>query len=127
MKETILLYHFVDEDRLAKVKRALLPLGMRLRIVKPEEYLQPVGYLAGVKDIEPKPDRYEGEDFSKEMMVMAGLAGSRVDAVILALRKTGVGRVDYKAVLTPVNQFWDSIALYQEISKEHEVMSRPKQ
>ena len=53
MKETILLYHFSDPERLSRVKRALLPLGMRLKAVKKEEYLQPIGYLAGVKEIEP--------------------------------------------------------------------------
>lgn len=122
MKETILLYHFADEDRFAKVKRALLPLGMRLKAVKKEEYLLPVGYLAGAKDVEASDKVYDGEDFEKEMMVMAGLTSSRVDAVILALRKAGAGRVDYKAVLTPTNQFWDSIKLYGELQREHEAM-----
>lgn len=124
MKETILLYHFTDEERLGKVKRALLPMGIRLKAVKREEYLQPLGCLAGVKEIEPTEGVYDGEDFEQEMMVMAGLSSQRVDAVILALRKSGAGRVDYKAVLTPTNQFWDSVKLYGEIRQEHEAMSQ---
>lgn len=126
MKETVLLYHFADQERLRKVKTALLPMGMRLKAVKKEEYLQPVGYLAGVKGIEPSDAVYDGGEFEQEMMVMAGLSSARVDAVILALRKSGAGRVDYKAVLTPTNQLWDSVTLYEEISREHEVMSRSK-
>lgn len=106
-----------------KVKRALFPLGMRLRAVKPEEYLQPLGYLAGVKGMEASGDVYEGEDFDKEMMVMAGLTSKQVDAVILALRKAGAGRIDYKAVLTATNQHWDSLTLYREISREHTAMT----
>lgn len=51
MKETVLLYGFKDQERLKKVKRALLPLGLRMRTVGPEEYFQPVGYLAGVKEV----------------------------------------------------------------------------
>ena len=39
MKETILLYHFSDPERLSRVKRALLPLGMRLEAGKNGEYL----------------------------------------------------------------------------------------
>lgn len=124
MKETILLYHFTDEERLRKVKRALLPMGIRLKAVRREEYLHPLGYLAGVKEIGPAEAVYGGGDFEQEMMVMAGLTSQRVDAVILALRKSGVGRVNYKAVLTPANQFWDSVKLYGEISQEHEAMSR---
>lgn len=53
MKETVLLYGFKDQERLKKVKRALLPLGLRMRTVGPEEYFQPVGYLAGVKEVPP--------------------------------------------------------------------------
>lgn len=126
MKETILLYHFSDPERLSRVKQALLPLGMRLKAVKKEEYLQPIGYLAGVKEIEPVEEQYGGEEFEKEMMVMAGLSSARVDAVILGLRKAGAGRVDYKAVLTPTNQYWDSLHLYREISREHAAMSQPE-
>lgn len=35
MKETVLLYGFKDQERLKKVKRALLPLGLRMRTVGP--------------------------------------------------------------------------------------------
>ena len=72
MKETILLYHIADQDRLYAIQRALLPLGMRIRMVQKEEYLQPVGFLAGVKEIQPGKEQYEGEELEKEMMVMAG-------------------------------------------------------
>ncbi len=50
MKPIILLYHLPEGEKLAKIKRALFPLGMRLRAVKKEEYLEPVGYLAGVRN-----------------------------------------------------------------------------
>ncbi len=126
MKETVLLYNFRDSERLGQVKRALLPLGLRLKLVKKEEYLHPLGYLAGEKDMEPASEVYEGEEFEKEMMVMAGLSSSRVDAVILSLRKAGAGRIDYKAVLTPTNRTWDSVRLYGEISREHAAMSGAK-
>lgn len=122
MKETILLYGFQDGERLAKAKRALLPLGMRIRQVESCDYSQPVGYLAGVKEIPGADSPYEGPEFEKEMMVMAGLPSRRVDAVLHALRKAGVGRIDYKAVLTPTNQFWDAVKLYEEIAREHEAM-----
>ena len=124
MKETVLLYGFTDQERLSKVKRALLPLGMRIKCVASEEYLNPVGHMAGIKEIEPAEEVYGGPEFEKEMMVMAGRASGRVDAVIYALRKGGVGRVDYKAVLTPVNQFWGAVKLYEEIAREHEAMNR---
>ena len=123
MKETILLYHIADQDRLHAIQRALLPLGMRIRMVKKEEYLQPVGFLAGVKEVQPGTEQYEGEELEKEMLVMAGLSSGRIDAVLTALRRSGAGRIDYKAVLTPTNSQWDSLTLYRELSREHAVMS----
>ena len=124
MKPIILLYHLPEGERLAKIKRALFPLGMKLRAVKKEEYLEPVGYLAGVKELVSCGEVYTGDDFEKEMMVMAGLTSRQVDMVILALRKTGAGRIDYKAVLTPTNQGWNALTLYGELAKEHAKMNR---
>ena len=76
----------------------------------------------------PKNDSSRKMDFSDEMAIMAGLpysffATSAIDAFIHALRKKGVGRIDYKAVLTPYNMKWDSVQLYEEIKKEHEMMT----
>lgn len=83
-----------------------------------------MGYLAGVKELVPCGEVYTGDDFEKEMMVMAGLTSKQVDTVILALRKTGAGRIDYKAVLTPTNQSWNALTLYGELAKEHAKMNR---
>jgi len=132
MKQTVLLYNFTDKDRLMKVRQALMPLGFRLRAVDKEEYEKPVGALAGVKGMEDAKaleplggEGFDGEtlDFSEEMAIMAGFTSMQVDAFIKALRKKGVGRIDYKAILTPYNKDWDSVRLYREIRKEHESMS----
>ena len=126
-----------------------MPLGFRLRAVRKEEYGLPVGVLAGVKGLEEesakeaeqalKTDEKEMEgkrvrenleaesfrkmDFQDEMAIMAGFTSAQIDAFIYALRKKGIGRIDYKAVLTPYNMKWDSVQLYEEIKKEHEAMT----
>ena len=68
-------------------------------------------------------DSFRKMDFSDEMAIMAGFSSAQIDAFIHALRKKGVGRIDYKAVLTPYNMKWDSVQLYEEIKKEHEMMT----
>lgn len=149
MKPTVLLYNFTDSKRKMKVQQALMPLGFRLRAVRKEEYGLPVGVLAGVKGLEEesakeaeqalKTDEKEMEgkrvrenleaesfrkmDFQDEMAIMAGFTSAQIDAFIYALRKKGIGRIDYKAVLTPYNMKWDSVQLYEEIKKEHEAMT----
>ncbi|MCI8681692.1 MAG: DUF3783 domain-containing protein [Lachnospiraceae bacterium] len=122
MKATILLFHFSDKDRRNKLTRALLPLRMKIREVSREDYLQPVGYLAGKKDIPPLDETYDGEELEGEMLLMAGLLGPQVDQVLKAVRKSGIGPVPYKAVLTSANQSWNALKLFQEIKSEHEQM-----
>ena len=124
MKETILLFHFSDKSRKNKLARALLPLRMKIREVAKEDYLQPVGYLAGNKEILTVEEDYTGEELEGEMILMAGLSSSQVDAVLKAIRKSGIGPIPYKAVLTPANQEWDVLKLFQEIRAEHEQMKR---
>lgn len=126
MRETVLLYNFTDRERLMKVRQALMPLGFRLKAVEKKDYGKPIGMLVGVKGMEETGAEapYEGPGFDDEMAVMAGLTSGQVDAFIKALRKTGVGRIDYKAILTPYNKDWDSVSLYREIKKEHEEMSK---
>ena len=121
MRETILLIHFEDEERARKIKLMAMSLKMRIVQVKKEDYLQSVGYLAGVKGMEEKPEMYEGEELEKEMMVFAGLGNQKLDEVLKAMRKVGV-RVEYKAILTEMNCTWSVPKLYQELAVEHEAM-----
>ena len=56
------------------------------------------------------------------MLVMAGISGARMDMVLRALRKSGVGPIPYKAAMTPTNQYWNPLQLFKEIKEEHEKM-----
>ena len=51
MKPTILLINFQDQQKLRKLKMALLPFKIRLKTVEIQDYSQPIGYLAGVKEV----------------------------------------------------------------------------
>ena len=125
MKPTVLLYNFTDSKRKMKVQQALMPLGFRLKAVKKEEYGLPVGMLIGIKELDNEEaitDSSDNMDFSDEMAVMAGFTSTQIDAFIYSLRKKGIGRIDYKAVLTQHNMKWNSVKFYHEIKREHEAM-----
>lgn len=123
MKETVLFVNFQDEERLRKIKFATIPLKLRLVQVKKEDYLQSVGYLAGLKGLEENPVKYEGEPLEQEMLVFAGFSNQKLDEMLKAMRKIGV-RVDYKAVLTDTNCTWNVPELYKELASEHESMQK---
>ena len=73
----------------------------------------------GNKEILPKENTEKKEEFEQEMMVMAWVSSGQVDQVLQAMRKQGIGRISYKAVLTQQNQYWDCVTLYEELKKEH--------
>lgn len=92
MKPTILLINFKDQQKLRKLKMALLPFKIRLKTVEPQDYCQSVGYLAGVKEIsraEIPAALIPQEQMEKEMLVIAGITGNLFDQVLFTLQKSG--------------------------------------
>lgn len=118
MKETVLLINFKDNQKLQKVQRALLPLRIKMKVVTPDEFCQPIGYLAGVKEIMPVEITTEKTELEKEMLVFAAIDGDLLQYILQALRKAGTP-VDYKAVLTEYNLTWNCMQLYRELEQEH--------
>nr|WP_275061339.1 DUF3783 domain-containing protein [Diplocloster modestus] len=55
---------------------------------------------------------------------MKGMSGSRIDDLLTLLHKNKIGKIHLKAILTETNQQWNSLELYGELKKEHEVMSK---
>ena len=51
MKETILLFNAPAKEDLLKIEMALFPLHIRLKKISREDYSQPLGVLAGMKDM----------------------------------------------------------------------------
>lgn len=120
MRETILLMGG-DEGLTAAVRRALAPLKILVRTVPPERYGDSLGYLAGDRSC-PQADA-PGEALEAPLLVLAGLDGGRMGRALDALERAGL-RFDYKAMLTPINRFWDVPTLYAEIVREHEQMTK---
>ena len=122
MKETILLFHAPEKEQRIKIEMALFPLKVRLRCIKPEDYNQPLGALAGLTEVPPAEAPYTGEELPDTMFVFAFFSDSHLNQVLAALRKCGAGPFPYKAILTPTNQFWTAGECFEEIKKEHEAM-----
>ena len=120
--ETVLLYN-IDSEKGRKLSMLMLRMGMRARVVDKADYGKPVGLLAGLKDVTVEDPDAEVSDFSDEMMVMRGFTERRLDLFLQSMRREGIERIDYKAILTPVNSRWNSWQLYQELKKEHEQMN----
>lgn len=120
MKPAVLLFGFSKADS-TKLMRALLPAKIRLKKIKVEDYARPLGELAGMESISLEKSSPEKE-LSHPMIVFAGFTGGQLDFILNAIRRSGVGPIPYKAVLTPTNQSWDAFSLLEELKQEHEKM-----
>lgn len=76
MKEMILLFNPPAKEQLLKIRSALLPLHIRIQLIKPEQYNQPLGYLAGMKDISPVEGNYAGEELPDTMFLFSSLSAA---------------------------------------------------
>ena len=124
MKETILLFNPPAKEELLKIETALFPLRIRLKKVTREDYNQPLGVLAGLKDMEPAEGVFEGEELPDTMFIFCFLSDSRLNQALAALRKCGAGLFPYKAILTPTNSTWTAPDCFSEIRLEHETLHK---
>ena len=69
MKETILLFNPPEKEKLLKIEMALFPLHVRLKKVRTEQYCQPLGVLAGIKDMAPAEGTHEGGELPDTLFV----------------------------------------------------------
>lgn len=122
MKETVLLFNLPDRKARLQVEKALFPLHVRLRSVPRADYNQPLGVLAGLKDLPPAEGTYEGDELPDTMFVFAFLGDGRLNQILSALRRCGAGPFPYKAILTPTNQYWTAHECFREIAEEHKTM-----
>ena len=51
MRETILIFNLTDKSTRLQIEKALFPLKLRLRYISKENYNQPLGALAGLKEL----------------------------------------------------------------------------
>ena len=105
---TVFLYN-LDNPRGAKIRRLCMPLGLRTAL----------GELAAGKQPEAP---YAGEGFDDEMMVLSDCPGRLLDLLLQSFRRNKVAPVHLKAVLTPTNREWDSVALHAELCREREAI-----
>lgn len=119
-----LLYNFGKTERAGKIRFILMQLGVESRDVPQEDYLLPIGVLAGVREKTEKYPVYQGQGFNQEMLVMKGFTERQIDGFLGSFQKQGIPRIDLKAILTPTNQRWNSLELYEELRKEHAAMHK---
>lgn len=117
--EVILLYN-LDNQRGKNIKLLSMRMGIRIKSVTKDKYLEPIGLLAGIKEVESNGLIYEENGFQEEMVILKGFTDYRLDEFLRAMRRNDIDTVALKAIITDHNQEWNSLVLYEEIKKENE-------
>ena len=131
-KEMVLYYQPEREkeagnaSKAAKLKGVLIRMGIRIKNITPEQTGQTVGYLAGFDGFDER-ETEEGTvlpELEEEMLVMKNFTNRRIDELLAGLRRACVPKVELKAVVTDTNFGWTFYALYEELKKEREAMTK---
>ena len=120
----VLLYNLTDKRKLQALRFAFVKLGVRGKLVAPEEFAHPVGWLCGLEGFSPAADP-AGDGFADEMLVLCGLSGAQLDQLLNTLRRSHIA-IALKAIVTEENAHWSSQRLYEELRREHEAMHPPR-
>jgi hypothetical protein len=117
MKPTLLCYRISTED-CHKLKSMLALLNFEVILIQRADYLQPIGYLAGLAGYNRVPASYKGSEFAESMLIMVNMKEAQADQLLTMLKMPGMPVFKRKVMLTDTNRNWTSVALYEHISKE---------
>lgn len=106
----------------SNLRRAALPLKLRVRAVTPEQAGQRVGFLLGRKGFEPSVG--DTPAVTDPILILDGFTGPRLDALLRALARSKVPRSVFKAVVTADNVNWTLAQLWEELKKEREALEK---
>lgn len=113
----LILFYNLENKKGSALRLLCLKLRIRVRAVKKEEYLEPVGALAGLV---PLTNTVCDQDFSDEMVIMVNFGGKLLGQLLNEMRAMHQPGVALKAVLTPTNMNWNSLQLHEELLREHQ-------
>ena len=131
MRSIVLCYNLKGTKKGRKIGMLGSFLGFRVKYVEKEEYSKTIGVLTGLKEEvaeEASVEETSGTDNAKneEMIVMLLADNQTLDKLLFQMRKEKV-QIPLKAIVTAKNQNWTSTALYKEVKREHESMTKAEQ
>ena len=120
----ILLYNFTDDERTRQLRRYLNKAKINHHIIRTPEFLHPLGYLFKMPGFSPSPQFNLGNNFTDEMLVMKDFSNEQLDHFLSFFKQNRLAPVKLKAILTPVNQTWNSVQLHKELQEERAAMEK---
>ena len=118
MSGKLLMFAFHSLPVIAAVNKTMAELGVEVIPVMPRDYNKP---LQSLVDKTLNGEEYAGAPLGGPMLVLCELK-DRLEEVLPALQRAGVGTDCLKAVLTTHNRKWNAVKLYGELQQERMAM-----
>ena len=115
----VLLLCNIGGERLDAVNITASRMGLTVKELTADEFGVVIGFPAGLEGFTDEKQAAQ-ESFDEEMLIMCGLSGGEMNALLDALRRENVN-IPLKAVLTETNAKWSSARLYKELSAERDM------
>ena len=142
---TVLMYAPEGSSKALRMKPAILRVGAKIKIVTSDMFEEKIGTLVGLTEEEiaeiaataqlsdeeaghqvtlTQEEMQELNNLSEEVLVMWNFENNKIDQLLQNFKKSGVARVNLKAVVTPNNIKWTFAQLVRELQKEHEAYQK---
>lgn len=122
MEQLLCYFPNQSDPMLAEVRRAALPLKIRLRVASSGQTGQKLGFLLGRPDFEEQAG--DAPAVPESVLILDGFTGPRMDAFLRALAKARTPRSTLKAAVTAHNVDWTLFELWQELKQEREALEK---
>ena len=120
-REKVLYFAPQAEEQTAALKTILVRMGVRIKNVEADSAGQTIGCLLGRKGFATTEEQAQAP--SAPLLVLDGFTEKRLEILLREMKAHGVF-VPYKAIVTEHNIGWTLSALFAELVREHEKMSR---
>lgn len=120
---TVLVYN-LEKEKGMQIRTLCEKQGIEVREISPAQYLEPLGALAGIQEVEPLGLSYNGPSFSDEMLIFGGFSNDSLTDFLKAYRQEGIPAISLKATVTPYNIVWNSMQLRDELKREHDELMK---
>ena len=123
VNQGIVLFFQIPPQKAKQLNQVCNRLNKKTKVVNPKDYNQPLGYLAGIQGFSKGNKTHAPETVAGEMLLFSGISSELLDQFLSECKASFIPPTPLKAIVTMHNIYWTPEQLYQELKKEHSLMS----
>lgn len=123
VNQGIVLFFQIPPQKAKQLNQVCNRLNIKTKVVNPKDYNQTLGYLAGIQGFSKEAKSHAPKTVAGEMLLFSGISSELLDQFLSECKASFIPPTPLKAIVTMHNIYWTPEQLYQELKKEHSLMS----